>query len=126
MQGSWEDPVSQAASIDSKEKQQFLDRIAEMEKQMKAAAHSAALSLQEEKKKLVQTALSLQEEKKRRVQAEKQLRENPRGQSYLEKEAKKLAKSRTIFERWRDAIRKKEARKRKSSKKGTGAVTVTK
>jgi hypothetical protein len=56
LQGSWEDPVSQAASIDSKEKQQFLDRIADMEKQMKAAelaAHSAALNLQEEKKKLV-------------------------------------------------------------------------
>ena len=129
MQGSWEDPVSQAASIDSKEKQQFLDRIAEMEKQMKAAelaAHSAALNLQEEKKKLVQTALSLQEEKKRRVQAEKQLRENPRGLSYIKREAEKLAKSRTIFERWRDAIRKKEARKRKSSKKGPGTVTVTK
>ena len=61
LQGSWEDPVSQAASIDSKEKQQFLDRIAEMEKQMKAAELAAA----EEKKKLVQTALSLQEEKKR-------------------------------------------------------------
>ena len=129
MQGSWEDPVSQAASIDSKEKQEFLDRIAEMEKQMKAAelaAHSAALNLQEEKKKLVQTALSLQEEKKRRVQAEKQLRENPRGRSYLEMVAEKLAKSKTIFQRWRDAIRKKEARKRKSSKKGPGTVTVTK
>jgi len=60
------------------------------------------------------------------VQAEKQLRENPKGVTYLEGEAKKLAKSRTIFERWRDAIRKKEARKRKSSKKGPGTVTVTK
>ena len=115
MQGSWEDPVSPAASIDSKEKQQFLDRIAEMEKQVKAAelsAHSAALNLQEEKKK--------------RVQAEKKLRENPTDQAYLVREAKKLAESRTIFERWRDAIRKKEVRKRKSSKKGTGTVTVTK
>ena len=83
-------------------------RIEELEAQLKKQEQAAAL------------------EKKKRVQAEKQLRENPKGLSYLEREAKKLAKSRTIFERWRDAIRKKEARKRKSSNKGPGTVTVTK
>ncbi len=45
-----------------------------MEKQMKAAALSAALNLQEEKKK--------------RVQAEKKLRENAKDQAYLERKAK--------------------------------------
>jgi len=83
-------------------------RIAELEAQLKKQKQAAAL------------------EKKRRVQAEKQLRENPRGLSYLEMVAEKLAKSKTIFQRWRDSIKKKEVRKQKSSKKGSGTVTVTK